>query len=69
MVEWVMVWWVFTLDRVTGELEVITVFSPKEAWDVFLSQSRLSRVVDGDRYKAWLESSILDGKSGRGSGG
>lgn len=43
------------MDRVLGALEVITVFSPEEAWSVFLSQSRLSRVVDGGRYKSWLE--------------
>ena len=50
-----MVWRIYSLDRVTGDLEVVTVFSPEEAWDAFLSESRLSRVVDGDRYKSWLE--------------
>ena len=50
-----MVWRVFTLDRVTGDLGVVTVFSAEDAWDVFLSQSRFSRVVDSDRYKSWLE--------------
>jgi len=43
-----MVWRIYSLDGVTGDLEVVTAFSPEEAWDAFLSESRLSRVVDSD---------------------
>jgi len=60
-----MVWRIYSLDRFTGQLEAITAFSPEEAWDAFLSQSRFSRVVDCDRYKAWLASAVTDARSGR----
>jgi len=50
-----MCWRIYFLDRVTGLFEVLTVFSPIEAWDAFLSESRLSRIVDAGRYKSWLE--------------
>ena len=62
MVRWVMVWRIYSLDRVTGDLGVVTVFSVEDAWTVFLSQSRFSRVVDGDRYKSWLETVISESK-------
>ena len=55
-----MVWRVFTLERVTGDLEVITIFSPEEAWVAFLSQSRFSREIDSDRYKAWIECLVVE---------
>ncbi len=61
MVRWVMVWRIFTLDRVTGELGVVTVFSAEDAWSVFLSQSRFSRVVNSDRYKSWLDTKASTG--------
>lgn len=62
-----MVWRIYSLDRITGDLGVVTVYSAEDAWDVFVSQSRFSRVVDSDRYKAWLESSsILGQKKGAG---
>jgi hypothetical protein len=57
-----MVWRIYSPDRVTGELGVVTVFSAEDTWSVFLSQPRFSRMVDVDQYKAWLESSILDKK-------
>ena len=52
-----MCWHIYLLDRCLGTLEVLPVLSDLEAWDAFMSQSRLARIVDSSRYKAWLEGS------------
>jgi len=50
-----MCWRVYFLDKVSGDLNIISVFSSYDAWYAFISQARYSGVFEDDRYKSWIE--------------